>query len=48
MEAGRAELKVMGARCNFHWRAPITYFMTSSFVKFMFSLIRNVLLCFFQ
>jgi len=28
--------------------APMTYFMTSSFVKFMFSLIRNVLVCFFQ
>jgi len=46
--ASRAGLKGRGARGNFHWRAPMTYFMTSSFVKFMFSLIRNVLLCFFQ
>ena len=27
----------MGARGNFHWRAPMTYFMTSSFVKFVFA-----------
>jgi len=26
----------------------MTYFMTSSFDKFRFSLIRNVLVCFFQ
>jgi len=28
----RAGLKGRGARDNFHWRAPMTYFMTSSFV----------------
>jgi len=43
----RAGLKGRGARVSFHWRAPMTYFMTSSFVKF-FLLIRNVLICFFQ
>jgi len=44
----RAGLKGKGARGNFYWRAPMAYFMTSSFVKFMFPLIRNVLVCFFQ
>ena len=44
----RAGLKGRGVRGNFHWRAPMTYFMTSSFVKFTFSLICNILVCFFQ
>jgi len=35
----RAGLKGRGARGNFYWRAPMTYFMTSSFVKVTFSLI---------
>jgi len=35
----RAGLNGWEARGNFHWRASMTYFMTSSFVKFMFSLI---------
>jgi len=48
MFAIRAGLKGRGARGNFHWRTPMTYFMTSSFVKVMFSLICNVLVCFFQ
>jgi len=34
--APRAGLKSMGAGDNFHWRAPMTYFMTSSFVKYVF------------
>jgi len=34
---GRAGLKGRGARGNFHWWAPMTYFMTSSFVKFVFA-----------
>jgi len=33
----RAGLKGTGARGNFHWRAPMTYFMTSSFVRFVFA-----------
>ena len=33
----RAGLKARGARGNFHWRATITYFMTSSFIKFVFA-----------
>ena len=41
---GRAGLKGGRTRGNLHWRAP----MASSFVKFMFSLIRNVLVCVFQ
>jgi len=45
---GRAGTKGSRARGNFHWRAPMSYFMTSSFVKFMFSLIHTVLVCFFQ
>jgi len=44
----RAGLKGRGARGNFYWRAPMTKFMTSSFVKCMFSVIRNVVVCFFQ
>jgi len=44
----RTELKIRGARVDFYWRATMTCFMTSSFVKFIFSLIRNVLVCFFQ
>ena len=48
MFKSRAGLKGSGARGNFHSMAPMTYFMTSSFVKRMFSLIRNVLVCFFQ
>jgi len=44
----RVGFKGTGVRANFHWRAPMTYFMTSSFIKFMFSLICNVLVCFFQ
>jgi len=47
-QGGRARLKGLGALGNFYWRVPMTSFMTSSFVKFMFSLIRNVLVCFFQ
>jgi len=35
-------------RGNFNSRAPMTYFMTSSFVKITFSLICNVLVCFFR
>jgi len=42
----RTGLKSRGARGNFHWRPPMTYFMSSSVVKFMFSLIRNVLVRF--
>jgi len=33
----RAGLKGRGARGNFHCKAPLTYFMTSSFVKFVFA-----------
>ena len=44
----RAGVKGRRTQVNFHSRAPMTYFMTSSFVKFMFSLIRKVLVCFFQ
>jgi len=33
----RAGLKGKGARGNFHCRAPMTYFMTSYFVKITFS-----------
>jgi len=36
-------LKVSGARGNFNWRAAMTYLITSSFVKFIFSLTPNVL-----
>jgi len=43
----QSRIKGQGARGNFHWRAPMTYFMTSSFVKCMFSQIGNVLVCFF-
>jgi len=43
--AGRAELNGRGVRGNFNSRAPMTYFLTWSFVKIMFSLIRNVLVC---
>jgi len=43
----RAGLKSRGARGNFHWRAPMTHFMTSSLIKFVL-LIRNVLVCFFR
>jgi len=35
--ACKAGLKGTGARGNFHSRAPITYYMTSSFVKFVFA-----------
>ena len=35
--AGRAGLKGRGAKGNFHWRAPVTHSMTSSFVKFVFA-----------
>jgi len=45
---GRAGLKGRGALGNFQWRAPMTDFTTSSFVKYMFPLIRNVLVCFFR
>jgi len=38
----RAGLKGRGARGNFYRRAPMTKFMTSSFLKVMFSLIRKV------
>jgi len=38
----RAGLKGRGARGSFYRRAPKTRFMTSSFVKVMFSLIRKV------
>jgi len=48
MLVSRARLKGRGARGNFHWRAPMTYVMTSLFVKFMFSLIRNIIVRFFQ
>jgi len=37
MLAVRAGLKGTGTRGNFHSRAPMTYFMTSSFVKFVFA-----------
>jgi len=33
----RAGLKGRGSRVNFHWRAVMTYFVTSSFVKFVFA-----------
>jgi len=39
--------KGWGARDNFCCRAPMTYFMTSSFAKITFSLIPNVVVCFF-
>jgi len=39
----RAGLKGKGSRGNFHLMAS-----TSSFVKFMFSLIRKVFVCFFR
>ena len=48
MLTSRAGLKGRGARGNFQWEAPMTYFMTSSFVKFTFSLIRKVPVCFFR
>jgi len=44
----QGRIKGYGARSNFYSRAPMTYLMTSSFVKYMFSLIRNILVCFFQ
>ena len=44
----RAGLKGRGARGNFYWRAPMTQFMTSSFVKVVFSLIRKVPVYFFR
>ena len=44
----RAGLKGRGARGNFYWRAPMTWFMTSSLVKVMFSLIRKVPVWFFR
>ena len=37
LHAHRAGLKGKGAGGNFHWRAPIAYFTTSSFVKFVFA-----------
>ena len=33
----QSRIKGWGARGNFHWRAPMTYFVTSSFVKFVFA-----------
>ena len=33
----RAGLKDRGAQGNFHWRTPTTYFMTSSFVNYVFA-----------
>jgi len=33
----RARLKGTGGGSNFHWSAPMTYFMTSSFLKFVFA-----------
>ena len=33
----RDGLKGRGARGNFHWRAPMTYFITSSFGRFVFA-----------
>ena len=44
----RAGLKGRGARGNFYWRAPMTQFVTSLFIKDMFSLICKVLVCFFR
>jgi len=44
----RAGLKGRGARGNFYWRSPITYFLKSSFVKGMYSLICKVLVCFIR
>jgi len=40
-EPFRAGLNGLGARGDFYWRAPMTYFMMSSFVKVMFLLIRK-------
>ena len=40
--------KGWGGRGNFHWRAPETYFMTTSLVKFTYSLICKVLVCFLE
>jgi len=34
--APRSGLKGRGAQGNFYWRAPMTYFMTSSFVNSCF------------
>jgi len=47
-DPSRAGLKGRGARGNFYWRAPMKYFMTSPFIKVMFSLIGQVPVCFFQ
>ena len=44
----RAGLHGWGARGNFYWRAHRTSFMTSSYVKVTFSLIRKVPVCFFR
>ena len=44
----RAWLKGKGAWGNYHWRAPMTWFITSSFVKVLFSLVRKVHVCFFS
>jgi len=43
----QSQIKGQGTRGNFDFRAPM-YFMTSSFVKVMLSLIHNVLVCFFR
>jgi len=47
-QVNQSRIKGKGARDNFHRRAPMTYAMTSSFVKFMFLLIRNIIVCLFQ
>jgi len=37
MGTSRDGLKGREARGNFHWRTPMAYFITSSFVKFVFA-----------
>ena len=41
----QGRIKGRGARGNFHWRGPDAHFMTSSFEKFLISLICNILVC---
>ena len=41
-------IKGQGGPGQFYWWASMMYFMTSSFVKVMFSLIRKVPVCFFR
>jgi len=44
----QSRIKGQGGPGQFYWWASMMYFMTSSFVKVMFSLIRKVPVCFFR